>query len=370
MAMLYSVGKTFVSAEELSDKRATGTLTKFLGDGPAATIEFSAGLVKRRDLADKVMRRDGTVAFTNIGIGKPLTIEIQRIYTGDCPRNAFSKHFLCASAFRQESSYEGAPRNINVLRNNIDKHQHIDMLSATESGTTLLYYTPALTSTSQLVTIEMTIDKFPDEFFKQVSDSLASAAGIPLFATKSLFLLAGSFLMKLIGKVGKSLFDGRPFFQATDRINFGRPPYTDSVAGQAIWIDPEYEEDIRNNYTLAPDGKLTAKADGRVYDGPIPYVTVILDGAKRPEYENFAPTQASAQLLDKFYNIGENASISASDLLEILKVYNDYNYKRKALELKKWLDGHEADKESEDYKEKDALYKAYLENILTDLFKN
>ena len=91
MAVSFVIADTLVSEEELSERHARGAIAPFqkaLRDHRPATLEFSTGAVSTEDLAPTPTPRGlapSAPEFTPIGIGKPLSIEILTVYTGDTP---------------------------------------------------------------------------------------------------------------------------------------------------------------------------------------------------------------------------------------------------------------------------------------------
>jgi len=87
--MSYSliIGNTTVNAEELSEKIALGTISRFQTEAETnldATLEFSRGTVSAAELF--AAPRDLVPEFAPLGIGYPMSIEILTVYTGNAPK--------------------------------------------------------------------------------------------------------------------------------------------------------------------------------------------------------------------------------------------------------------------------------------------
>lgn len=142
----------------------------------SSTAAGSAELESTRSLAPQMMRVDMNgepVPFTPIGIGRPLTIEVQRIYRGDNGGSAFGffgqPDLLCVSATRSTSQFKKAPRAINLLDQDIDRDRRFHEIHAAKDGTTLLYQTPSVTDPSP--------DPHPRNEHRPVSQRSSEPAG-------------------------------------------------------------------------------------------------------------------------------------------------------------------------------------------------
>src|SRR4051812_33936040 len=85
-----------------------------------------------------------------IGAGKPLSIIIRHVYTGRFPKGAVfggsRRDLLLTSAVRDVlTTFNAAPRAINILKRRIPHRSDIKGVDATENGTPLVFYTPAVT---------------------------------------------------------------------------------------------------------------------------------------------------------------------------------------------------------------------------------
>ena len=74
MAILYSLGNSLVDVEELNEHIVIGDLKRF-EDARTAVRSRSANSTEE------------TTSFEPVGIGKPLSLEILTVYTGNAPRS-------------------------------------------------------------------------------------------------------------------------------------------------------------------------------------------------------------------------------------------------------------------------------------------
>lgn len=375
MPVYYAVGDALVTGEELIEKRVTGDLNDFL-DGvaradPHAEITFSTGRATPASLTvELAAAEEGEVAgFEPIGLGKPLTIEIRHLYTGRHPRKTFfdkSKDMLFTSAMKGLADSAAAARAVNQVREGVTANTPIATVAATEQGTPLVYYTPALTEPGQIVTFEMIFDEFPKELFEMTGSAFKQAAGIPIFASASAYMLAAGMVVNLAGRIGENLFDGHVAFRATDLLAFDRPGAEIPQADFRLVVMDDFDRSILQKYSLK--GGRLVDGSGMEYRGDHPYVVISLDGRKVDAYENFSPTAASAALLDRFFHIGEGKEQPLDPLIDALKLYNDLKFYERAKEAKARRDAI-TDTSSAAYKKAEAEYQALLANVLTDEFK-
>jgi hypothetical protein len=96
-------------------------------------------------------------------------------------------------------------------------------------------------------------------------------------------------------------------------------------------------------------------------------MVISLDGRKVRAYEDFTPTAASAILLQRFYGIGDNQEKPLDDLMEALKVYNDWRFRQRADRMAEELQGLR--KGSSEYKQMKKEYDATVANILNKALK-
>src|SRR5690242_3765153 len=179
MAIYYSFGDALVGQEELRTKAASGKLAPFMkslvrGD-KGVSLEFTTGKATTESVLEGPI-----IGFEPIGIGKPLTIQIRHVYTGNKAHGFWgNKDMLVASATKGTGSFAAAPRAVNFMVPQSVNNQNFRAVAATDKGTPLVYYSPALAASSSVVTIEVMFSSFPKEAFDAVSQALSAAAGIP-----------------------------------------------------------------------------------------------------------------------------------------------------------------------------------------------
>lgn len=373
MSIYYVIGDALVSDQELYEKRLSGTLPASFEDLSRglelAPIEFSNGKLTLENLSRGFGNSLAqTVPFQEVGIGKPLTIEIRHVYTGKHPKRTMfddDKDMLITSAMRSGATFDAAPRAINFVKKQVTSKKHFENPAAHETGTALLHYTPALTDKSLLLSLEMGFDDFGDALITQLGTALGNAAGIPLFVSHSAHLLAAGAVTKLTAEIGSKLFDKSPPFKVTEDLHFQRAGSEIPTAGFYLLTHGEVGEGFLREHRVNDDGLL--KIDGTPYDGDMPYMIISLDGTRNDQYRDFAPTAASAATLERFFAINSGQEQPLEPILQALKLYSDWSFRRKADELKQKIEQLPAD--SGDREQHQNEYDALVVNILDSLLK-
>jgi hypothetical protein len=295
--------------------------------------------------------------FKEIGIGKPLTIEIRHIYDG----------MLVTSAIRSLATFNAAPRAVNFLKDKVQKHTNMETPHATEEGTPLVFYSPALAEKNTILTIEFIFDEFPRKAVESIAKAFSTAAAIPLFAAQSTYLVAAGMLTNLVGVLGERLLDGRPPFTVTEPLHFLRGGDEVPQQGFHLMAKDDFDLEVEGCQFDDEKGELVYKSNGKAYDGRHPYVVFSLDGAENEDYEKFTATAASATLLESFYHIGEGQSQPLDDLMSAVTLFNDWRFRQKADGLESKLAAAEVG--TEEYERLKAQYDAYVANILNTALK-
>lgn len=375
MAVYYALGDALVTEAELYEKQLLGDMATFTkkvqGGSSDAFVEFSTGRLTAANLMTTLQLPSGeTVPFEEVGPGKPLTIEIRHVYCGKYPDKTLidsTKDMLVTSAMKSLATFNEAPRAVNFLEKNVKKYHHVSDPAATNKGTPLVHYTPSLIENNTILTLEISFDEFPHEFFQSTTNIFNAAAGIPFFISASGYLLAAGAITKLLGNLGNRLFDSSPKFKGTEPITFlragGKIPHADF----RVITEEDFPKSILDKYKFFSQKDGLTDSTGNKYDGDLPYVIISLDGRANDQYKDFTPTATSAVLLEKFFSIKEGQEQPLGPLLDALKLYNDWNYRKKADKILTEIKA--LDQASEQYGLKKKDYDALIANILDDLLK-
>jgi hypothetical protein len=301
-----------------------------------------------------------------IGTGKPLSIIMRHAYTGRYPKGLFGgtrSDLLVTSAVKDVfTTFNAAPRAVNMLRRRIPRKSTLAGIDATENGTPLIYYSPAVTQVSTTATIELSFDDYPDELVSRIGNAIVTAGGIPVFGPYGTVLIGVGLAMKLVSTVINSLTDSKPEFSISERLEFELPDGDPLTPGYRVLCEPTFDP-TPMTFKL---GTGLINENGRPYDGDEPYVVLLLDGQKRDAFREFTPTAATAALLDRFLQQKDGSDVVITAIVDAVKLYSDFRFRREVDRLGAMLP---KDKESEDYKALKKKIDALLANIGEPLLK-
>lgn len=374
MAIGYYFGKTLVQPNEIIEKQAMGIFSKFeksvskIGKGK---IEFKNGVFESRS---KVSRNTLKVAErTPVGIGKPLSIEILCVYTGDAPNNFFGgrKDILVVSGVKDVRTHGHFSKAINMIASKEKDFSRIHPSGT--SGAPLVYYTPSLDVGTVFCQIEMIADTFNEKTFEKIEDAFKQAASIPLFFKGERLLQSGATILKIGKKLGSKYLESKPFLNGEIEIRFDTPGVPIFMSDCFIVYNDGRHNQFQN-YSPGLIGKganqklaLVHDKNGEEYKGEEPYILVNIDGRNRDQdFKDFTPKAITAAFSEKYY--GSGSSTSKTEILEeALMLLNDKTYYTKAKEAKELL--KKLVPNSNEYKNTKKLIEAYIANIQSEFFK-
>ncbi|MDE2184389.1 MAG: hypothetical protein KGJ78_15320 [Alphaproteobacteria bacterium] len=300
-----------------------------------------------------------------IGKGLPLSILIREVYTGKYPDDGpfgDGGDIAVVSGVKNYDVFNATARALNFLVKDVKEHSRLRRPSPFTEGTSLVAYSPAVMTDSLTVGFEFAVADFPQEFVNSLSNAFSTLAGIPLLLPYSGYMLGAGALFKLVGNVGHALFDGIKF-TVTDSIDFDIYGAQPAVAGFRIVA----ATDEFSNYQYTDAGGLV-DAQGKKYAGDTPYIVVSLDGRQRDNLKTFAPTAASAAVLQRFFSVKDGGQVAIDTVVEGLQFVSDAKYRDQAMALKAQL----VDPSVTDPARKKALqdgYAAAVKNIVSDAMK-
>lgn len=376
MAKMLIIGNTLVSEKEFNEKsekieeliaRASS------GDQSSESLETANGVISVAAIREELSYTDPAsgeeLQYESIGIGKPMSVEILTMYSGDFRKKISigKRELLLMSAIKTSATYEAKAKAINLLVKNGQENKYLDFSSFGE-GTRVVFYTPAVDADSYDLSFNFLVDSFDQELVDKISSAIQVAGTIPVFLSYSTLLLAGSKLLSIAGVAGNKLLQKKPLLEESIRLQFGIGGLTNSVSRKML-ICENYEE--FSNYKiqrLDNFGKVSYKlvniTTNQAYQGDEPYLIINIDGRKRESLESFTPKLVTAAILEKFGQ--DEANNSVAILEDAMQLYNDYIYKTKADKLKKKLVSMG---EGEEYDKQKAIYDAYIANIYNEVFK-
>jgi hypothetical protein len=331
--------------------------------GATARVVSPDTVAQNRGLESFALEVPGAEA---IGTGKPLSIILRHVYTGRYPKGMFGgtrSDILITSAVRDVfATFNAAPRAVNMLRRRITRRTVLSGIDATESGTPLIYYSPAVTQVSTTATVELSFDDYPDELVSRIGNAIVTAGGIPLFGPYGAVLIGVGLAMKLVSTVVNALTDAKPEFSISERLEFELPDGDPLTPGYRVLCEPTFDP---TSFSFKLGVGLT-DAQGIPYDGDEPYVVLLLDGRKQDAFREFTPTAATAALLDRFLQQKDGSEVVITSIVDAVKLYSDFRFRREADRLNTQLP---SDTSSAEYQALKKKIDALLANVGEPLLK-
>jgi hypothetical protein len=375
MANLFVYGNTLVTADEFYERLVLGDLERIASEPDRQdSILFRNGNVSGQEILNKNM--EIIPEFSPIDIGRPLSLEFLSLYTGDAPRKRFlggKPDLLVSTAMKAPQSYDVAPRAINQIVKDIDDNRFYKPAALNE-GSPIIYYTRAAEAATMFYTVELVAESFNRDIFDFLGSLFQRAASIPIFSFAKTYLLAGANVVNVAGDLGKHLFESKPFLRSDQDIRFDTPGVRKAMSRLQVVVN-DHDVWRFDGYMVGRvtnpfgDDKVTLveKRTGLEYMGPAPYAIISIDGRERRELDEFAPRMATAAVMEKFF--GEEIDSPVIDALDqAMRLYNDFQYRRKAIRLNKTLKGLSPDDPG--YGDLKQLLDAYLKNIENGFLKS
>ncbi|MEL6720100.1 MAG: hypothetical protein AAFP82_15415 [Bacteroidota bacterium] len=285
---------------------------------------------------------------------------------------------LVVSGAKAFNTFGRAPRAINQLVQKVEDNQYLQPGAFTQ-GSPIVYYTPAVDISTTLCSFELVADSFNNEVFDIIGRLFSSAAGLPIFAPISGYLLVGGALVKMAGKLSSAIFETAPFLREDIAFRFETPGVPILQAKQMVICNERekaefmaYQPGLTNEVGGNKRPVLVHRQTGKPYRGNAPYMMISVDGRKRDALKEFTPKLASAAMIEKFY--GSSLEVQEMDVLEeAMLLFNDFHYYKKAKDLEQSLmgiDGNTLDPNSEDFRKATKLLNAYVNNIRNEVFRS
>lgn len=332
--------------------------------GPSVTLGsgqvFGAGPVFG---ADTVPAAGEIVAFEPVGQGKPIIIDIRRVYSGKVGVKNIggTGDIAVASGVKNWGAFKASARGLNWVAKRTGRRSLLDNPGALIDGTTIVAAQKAVVTRQLSVTLELGAADREGGVFDTLGAAFDHAAKVPLFMPQAGFLLAAGQLLPAVGSLLKALSGGKRNWDETVELSFGIPGLPNADAGFRIVAAANAGLDA-----LAFDHRRgLLKADGSPYDGDEPYVVLGVDGRLDSELGNFTAAVASADLTKRFFNARSGLSAVIDELLDLAEIVSDVKFRDEALDLKRQMEGMNATEKAEAQKRLDAL----LKNIGTEALK-
>lgn len=338
MGNLRIIGSHLVSDKEYYGKQIDQSLLAHDSGTNGATVSLISGAQLDLTKAPPPVytEADGTTPLPAIGFGQPMTVDIRYIYTGRVGAHDFfngTGDIIVLSGVKDWGVFKASARALNYVAKGVQKHQTITGTSATTDGTPIVAYQKAVASSQVTVTLELEAAAKETGVVNQLGTAFTQAAGIPLLLPYAGYFLAAGQLLPIVGKIAAAIGGGSSGWSQNLPINFGLPGTVPSVA-QFHLVTTNTDEFAGCTFD-ATNGVL--RKDGSAYDGDEPYLVVAVYGGVRPELDSFAPTVATADLLNRTALATSGGSGILGDLDDIVKLASDMKFRNQALDLQRQI---------------------------------
>lgn len=327
-------------------------------------VPLSGGRIAELGTQARFAESTGGSGFTPIGPGKPLTVMIRHVYTGRYPKKGLfnsTGDVAIVSSAKNFDIFNAAARALNFIAQGQRAHSHLKGPAASSEGTSVVIYSPAVLTDSLTLTLEMAVADFPKELVDKISTAFGALAGIPLLLPYAGYLLGAGQVTKLAGDLGHALFDG-PVLSLTEALNFDLPGAPTAVADFRVICGAGLAADAYQY----KDGQGLLDPGGAPYAGDEPYFVVSLDGKVNDALKDFAPTVASADMLQRFFEVKDGATAGIDTVVDGLKLVSDLKYRQEADALAAKISTDTDPTEKQALTDRRA---ALLKNILSDTLR-
>jgi hypothetical protein len=337
MASYRVFGEHLISETEFARKGYEITQLAAAGAGsklPSVTLENEHVLTPANILPAGA---PAVIEFPAVEYGKPMTIDIRSVYTG----NVGSKDFLSgtgdvavASGVKDWGAFKASARALNWVNSKKGKSTILPGPNAITDGTRIVAYQKAVATSQLIATFEIAAAAPEKGVLDKIGGAFSAAAGIPLFMPYAGALLAAGQILPLAGKLIGALSGNRAPWSQTEELTFAVPGY------------PLVEADFR---IVAPatSGLHTLKykagvglidSAGNLYKGEEPYMVIAIYGGEREELEGFTPAVMAADMAKRFYPSSSGIGAAIDDIMEIAQVASDWRYREQAVKLRAKLE--------------------------------
>lgn len=347
MSVLYGLGNRLLTKEEyISEARSTTTRkTKVRG-------------TKSRETKNQF-------TFKDIGIGKPLLVQIYTMYTGKHPSKfgLGAPRLLVSSTVKEASNISSTktPKAVNQLVNQIEDNQYL-YIDPENIGTPYVYYSPAMVEQKVDITISFDIKKFDDKLFEQLSKALQGAGALPVFAPASTFLFSVSSVINFGKELGKIFIEDKGYMKDVLNIEFNGPCENIQPNWYCICNTSDEDELKLDVWKDHKNHVFLGKSKEEKYDGDAPYVLLSVDGRKNDSLNGFQPLIASAEILEDFYGSAPGAGVTQV-ITDAMSLYNDLAHNKAAIEIKEKIAALDPQKDKALIEKNQKLLDAHNANI-------
>lgn len=330
MAVYRIFGEHLISEGEFAVKGAEVTRLVAAGSGAQPSITLDNGGVLSFAAVD--VGQGDAVAFPAVAYGKPMTIDIRSVYTGNVGSKSLfdgTGDIAVVSGVKDWSSVKASARGLNFVASKTGRHALLAGPDALSDGTRLVAYQKAVATAQVVASFEIVAAPPDPVLLTKLGGAFTAAAGVPLFLPYAGALLAAGQLVPLAGSLIDAIGARSPGWHQSAELSFDLPGYA-PVAADFRLVAPA-TSDLQKLRYRANVGLIDR--DDRLYTGDEPYVVIAVYGGERPELEGFTPGVVAADMARRFYPSKTGVATGLDDVLEIAKVASDWRFNRQATDL-------------------------------------
>lgn len=271
-----------------------------------------------------------------IGIGRPLSIRLGRMYPGPVG----CKDMLVASSVRNPSLYAASPWAMHYLFHNVQAERPL-LPSPSQDGSDVVFYSPAILDDALDIEVRFARDNFdPSKYEKVIGAAgkalpafLVGALGVAGAAAAAPVIYLAERAAKLVLNAVDRLVDQDNDWVSTWRLSIARGGFSQSRAGWYVLLDNETDAQLvaeelgelaggaSAEYVVRPsDGMLMYADSPNTIVAGIPWVTVFVDGKAEAPLKDWTRTAVSAAVATRFLN---DSGDPTDDFVEALTVFSD-----------------------------------------------
>lgn len=231
MAVYRIFGEHLISEGEFAVKGAEVTRLVAAGSGAQPSITLDNGGVLSFAAVD--VGQGDAVAFPAVAYGKPMTIDIRSVYTGNVGSKSLfdgTGDIAVVSGVKDWSSVKASARGLNFVASKTGRHALLAGPDALSDGTRLVAYQKAVATAQVVASFEIVAAPPDPVLLTKLGGAFTAAAGVPLFLPYAGALLAAGQLVPLAGSLIDAIGARSPGWHQSAELSFDLPGYAPVAA--------------------------------------------------------------------------------------------------------------------------------------------
>ncbi len=224
MAVYRIFGEHLISEGEFAVKGAEVTRLVAAGSGAQPSITLDNGGVLSFAAVD--VGQGDAVAFPAVAYGKPMTIDIRSVYTGNVGSKSLfdgTGDIAVVSGVKDWSSVKASARGLNFVASKTGRHALLAGPDALSDGTRLVAYQKAVATAQVVASFEIVAAPPDPVLLTKLGGAFTAAAGVPLFLPYAGALLAAGQLVPLAGSLIDAIGARSPGWHQSAELSFDLP---------------------------------------------------------------------------------------------------------------------------------------------------